>query len=195
MEIFVGRSRIQTPSVYVWLFLLFGHFYFLRVKAGSLPGLGGRICFSPFSGGSFWLTLGGSMFSPSFEWGAGAWYGAVRKKWVRAAAGKFRSLVVGAPISPTTIFRPICGCGPTRASNATYSNSPARNYQLASLLALHMLPAPRRVCPAGGCDFSGHGFGGDVLRSYPAPLGTGAIRQQAMRLVAKRNSPARDAIR
>ena len=193
-NIFFGRSRLQTPSVFVWLFLLFSHFCFLRVKAGSLPGFGGRVCFSPVLGRLFCLALGGSIKSRvfSFEWGAGAWYGGVRKKWVRAAAGKFRPWVVGAPIFPTTIIRPICGCGPTRASNAAYSNSPARNHRLASLLALHALPAPREVCPAEGCDFFGPWR---RRRESSGPEAAGAIRRQAMRLVARRKSPSRDAIR
>ena len=83
-------------------------------------GLVGRFTFLLFREGRFWLTLDiltliaasfgpGAVFRLFFEGGAGAWCGAVCKKWVRAAAKKCRPSMVEAPIFSTTRIRPNCG--------------------------------------------------------------------------------------
>ena len=62
----------------------------------------------------------------------------------------------------------------------------------APLLILHMRPARRQVCIAGGSDISDHSDGGsklsDILRNCFAPEAVGAIRQQVMRFTRFRRT-------
>ena len=188
-NIFFGRPRLQTPSGYVWLFLLLGHFCFLRAKAGSLPGFAGQVCFSPFSGGSFWLTLGGSIMSRVFSF-----LRMGRGSLVRRSAQK---------MGPR-------GGGQLPAFDGRGANFPDYDRQAhlrmwaysrfkCSLLELARAELSARVATSAphaagrlawnyrlrrAAIFSGHGDGGakilDILRSYPSPEAAGAIRQQVV---------------